>query len=658
MPTLWSQSLIPTLREVPAEAEVPSHQLMLRAGLIRKLGAGMYSYLPLGLRSLQKAMAIIREEMASAGAVEVLMPALVPLELYKQTGRDEAYGDNLFRVKDRHGREQALGPTHEEVITEMIGATCGSYRDLPKTLYQIQTKFRDEFRPRFGVLRSREFQMKDAYSFHTAVDGEGGLNETYQKQYDAYCRIFSRCGLPYVTVEAESGPIGGSASHEFMVPSPTGEDTILESDKGNYAANVEKCEIGPRKFSEIFTNAHTLQGVGTHAQESIGVLPAAPPTGELEQVHTPGCPGIEDVITFFKKNLGTKLKPQNMLKTLVFEASLKSPEEVKKEHEFEAAHTPDERQFVNERFFVLAVVRGDHDVNEGKLKQAVRAINPDIQTVALMEPHDALRHDFIIGFVGPHAAINEPLTQLIIDPDAAVEQFWVAGANEKDHHVKHFNWKRDLLDKLTNHDVKGNDDRVLVTDIRNTVDGDPSPKNDGGVLHTRKGIEVGHVFKLGDKYSKAMNITTLLPDNSRMHPIMGCYGIGVNRILAAAIESDKGHDENGIVWSPAIAPYRVLITPIKFDGRAKDLALKLASELEARGGNPGPIDVLIDDRDERPGVKFKDADLIGIPVRITLGDKALAEDKVEIKARNGSNGPKGELVPITDAVNRVMELLH
>ena len=390
MPTLWSQTLIPTTRQVPAEAEVPSHQLLLRAGFIHKLGAGIYDYLPLGLRCLQKIMGIIREEMNAAGAVEVLLPTLQPVELWEQTGRRTAYGENLFVVQDRHGREQALGPTHEEVITQLIASHIESYRQLPLTLYQIQTKFRDEFRPRFGVLRSREFQMKDAYSFHLELEGPGGLDETYQKQYDAYRRIFKRCGLPYEVVEAEAGPIGGSASHEFMVPSPTGEDIILKSDKGNYAANMEKCEIGKRDYDL-----------------------AAVSTGSLEDVHTPGCPGIDDVAAFFKKELKTKLKPQNMLKTLVCRTG---------------------------KLWVLAIVRGDHELNVVKLRAVCG--QPDLE---LAEDTEAREAGFTIGFVGPHVAVNRDDVLLVIDPDAAQGGFWVTGANKIDHHVKHFNWQRDVI---------------------------------------------------------------------------------------------------------------------------------------------------------------------------------------------------------------------
>ena len=575
----WTQTLIPTSRQVPADAEVPSHQLMLRAGFIRKLGSGSYSYLPLGLRSLHKAISIIRQEMADAGAEELLMPTMQPIELWEQTGRREAYGENLFVVQDRHGRLQALGPTHEEVITELVGAYIESYKDLPKTLYQIQTKFRDEFRPRFGVLRSREFLMKDAYSFHLTLDGPGGLDETYRKQYEAYCRIFTRAGLPFEIVEAESGPIGGSASHEFMVPSPTGEDTIMKSDKGNYAANVEKAEIGTRN--------HSFDGK---------------PTGDLDKVNTPDCPAIEDVCKFMK------VKPQHMLKTLVCQS---------------------------ERGWVLAIVRGDHDLNESKLG------------LSLADEREARDARFSIGFVGPHAAAGRDDVTLIIDHDAAKgDQFWATGANEIDYHVKHFNWQRDVLDQVPA-------ERVVVKEIRNAIDGDPSPKNDGGTLHATKGIEVGHVFKLGTKYTNSLNVKVANEKNEQMPVIMGCYGIGVNRILASAIERNGGHDADGIIWPTSIAPFAVLITPIKYEGQAKDVADKLAAELEAAG-----LDVLIDDRDERPGVKFKDADLIGIPIRITIGEKGLAEGKVEVKARDGSNGSKGEAIAIDQATKKIQEMLN
>ena len=620
MPDRWTQTLIPTLRQAPADAEVPSHRLMLRAGFIRKLGSGSYSYLPLGMRSLHKVMTIIREEMNAAGAQEVFLPTLQPVDLWQRTGRREAYGENLFVVTDRHGRQVALGPTHEEVITDLIGGYVESYRDLPLTLYQIQTKFRDEFRPRFGVLRSREFLMKDAYSFHLAMQGEGGLDEIYKRQYQAYCRIFERCGLPYEVVEAESGPIGGSASHEFMVPSPTGEDTILQSEHG-YAANVEKCEIGERGVSEIFRNL-----AEAHGFRSVGFTAASPPTGELEQVHTPDTPGIDDVIAFFKREHKTKLKPQNMLKTLVC------------------------RDARGE--WVVAVVRADHELNEAKLG------------ATLADERESREAGFAVGFVGPQVVTRREDVRLVIDPDAARDQFWVTGANEVDHHVKHFHWQRDVLGELPTPTLSepeagasetSGTPRITIADIRNAVAGDPAPSSGGrggGTLRETKGIEVGHVFKLGDKYTRALDVTVNDECNQPIHPLMGCYGIGVNRILAAAIERDGGHDESGIIWPAAIAPYRVLIVPIKYESEVREVTDRLAAALEEHG-----LDVLIDDRDQRPGVKFNDADLIGIPLRLVVGDKGLKEGNIELKARDGSLGERGEAVAVDAAVGRTLALL-
>jgi len=628
MPTFWSKSLIPTARNVPAEAVVPSHQLMLRAGLIRQLGAGAYEYLPLGYRALRKAMDIVREEMDAAGAVEVFLPTLHPIELWELTGRRAAYGDNLFVVKDRHGRESALGPTHEEVFTEMTKAFVESYRQLPITLYQIQTKFRDEYRPRFGVLRSREFQMKDAYSFDTTREG---LDKSYDAMYNAYIKIFQRCGIPIRIVEAESGPIGGSASHEFMVPSPTGEDVILESDKGNYAANMEKCEIGTRD--------ENIEGE---------------PTGELEKVHTPNCPGIVEVGKLMKT------KTKNMLKTLVFKVNgIKPPEQRV------MSGVPADAKWL------LCVVRGDHEVNEGKLR---RRCDMEIELADEREARDA---GFAIGYVGPHAAVGREDTVVFADHDVMQGGFWVTGANEADHHVKHFNWNRDyLMPRITAmkplepvRDIDGStytppSPSILDTaDLRNAVEGDPSPKNDGGILRSTKGIEIGHVFKLGTKYTQAMDFTVVDETNNRIPVLMGCYGIGVNRILASAIErkdaQHNGHDENGIIWPAAIAPFQVCITPIKYEGALKETADKLAAEIESLRSPVGPCtffhpDVIIDDREERPGVKFKDADLVGFPVRITIGDKALAEGKVEIKARTAA---KAELIPVAEAAAKVIELL-
>ena len=636
----WTQTLIPTLRQPPAEAVAPSHQLMLRAGLIQQVAAGTYAYLPLGWRSLHKVMSIIRQEMDRAGAIEVFLPALQPIEWWEQTGRRADYGENLFVVKDRHGREQALGPTHEEVITKMIGAYVSSYRQLPINLYQIQTKFRDEFRPRFGVLRSREFQMKDAYSFDLTVEA---LDQSYQAMYDAYCRIFDRCGLQYEVVEAESGPIGGSASHEFMVPSPTGEDTILKSDQGNYAANIEKCEIGGRTISQAFaplTKAQGLPALGSQAQECLGFQPAAEPTGELEKVHTPGMASIEDICGFMK------VKPRHMLKTLVCRFNWQGavpPERVPFLQQFGYAG-----QMYVDLDALIAVLRGNHELNIGKLAQAVeRSLGHNgkykVSSVELLEDDLCQRMGFSVGFVGPQIAAKIRGICLVVDPDAAQDQFWASGANDVDHHVKHFNWERDVLDPLG--DAAG--DYVIVADIRNAQDGDSSPHNDGGVLHESKGIEVGHVFKLGIKYTKAMKVTVLDENNKEVPPIMGCYGIGVNRILAAALESDAGHDDNGIIWPVQIAPYHVLITPVRYEGQMQQVADELHDKLTAAG-----LDVLLDDRIERPGVKFKDADLIGIPLRLTVGEKGLKTGEIEFKPRAAD---QAEMVKLENAVDRALQ---
>ncbi|HYO09721.1 MAG TPA: proline--tRNA ligase [Tepidisphaeraceae bacterium] len=582
----WSQTLIPTTKETPADAKIVSHQLMLRAGLIRQLTAGVYDFLPLGLRSLQKAAAIVREEMNRIGGAEVLLPAMNPIELWQRTGREQQYGGLMFRLKDQHGRSSVLAPTHEEVITELVGAYVNSYKQLPLTLYQIQTKFRDEERPRFGLLRVREFLMKDAYSFHAGVDS---LNKTYDDMYAAYQRIFTRCGLPFVIVEAESGPIGGSASHEFMSACEAGEDIIVTSDKGNYAANVEKAEIGDRP--------HNL---------------AAEPTGALEKVHTPNLPGIEDVGKFMK------VKPKNMLKTLVFQVSgFGVPGSGE---DGDAPSSPDTRHPKPETRFawVVAVVRGDHDVNEAKLKKAAKA-SFDIDEITMLDTPE-VRATWAIGFVGPDAAVKRADTVVVVDPDAAQGGFWLTGANEVDYHVKHFNWTRDAGDAIN--DPK----KLAVADIRNAAAGDPSPKNDGGVLQARRGIEIGHVFKLGTRYSEQLD-ATVLDDKGQSNPIiMGCYGIGIGRILIAAIEAL--HDDKGIVWPAAIAPYSVVITPIKYEGDVKEAADLLYLQLTGAG-----VDVILDDRDARPGFKFADADLIGFPVRINVGDRGLKEGKVEVKAR-------------------------
>lgn len=602
-------TFIPTTREAPADAETPSHIFLTRAGYIRKVTAGVYSFLPLGLRVLRKIEAIVREEMNAIGSSELLLPALMPIELFSGTKRDVEYGDLLFTLEDRHGRKQFLGPTHEEVITETLGACVPSYKSLPICVYQIQTKYRDEFRPRAGLLRGREFLMKDAYSFHTSVEGAGGLNETYDRMYQAYVNIFTRCGLNFTAVEAEAGPIGGSASHEFMVNCDTGEDTILVCPASGYAANVEKCEIGTR----------TPPSRGYFVGE---------PTGTLEQVHTPNCPGIEDVAKLLK------VKPENMLKTVVFKVIPRDAQE--------ATKYPGD-------WWVVACVRGDHDVNEGKVRDACGC------KIELANADEARAFGFEIGYVSPRAVVGKHQTLLLVDPDAAAgfddakgkSRFWVTGADCKDHHIKHFNWQRDLgKDPVA---AMGPGDCFFeVASIRNAVAGDPSPRAAGVALEAKRGMEVGHIFKLGTKYSQAMGFSIMDASQERRPVIMGCYGIGVSRTVAACVE--MSHDANGIIWPAPIAPYHVLITLMKPDDRLSKAASDLAATLADHG-----MDVLIDDRDERPGVKFNDADLIGIPVRVTVGAKALDEGCFEIKHRRDVN--KSALVPVADAVATCVSLL-
>ncbi|MCC7292751.1 MAG: proline--tRNA ligase [Phycisphaerales bacterium] len=547
----WSQFFIVTAKETPADAVVPSHQLMLRAGLIRQVVAGAYTYLPLGLRTLRKIEAIVREEMNRAGAIEVSMPAMHPIELWEQTGRVAAMGDVLLRL---HGRgddwrsRTVLGPTHEEIITEHARTYINSYKQLPVTFYQIQTKFRGEARPKSGVLRTREFLMKDAYSFHTSKHGPGGLDDGYQAMYDAYCRIFARCGLPYIAVEADSGPIGGDASHEFMVETDAGEDFLVKSEDGSYAANLERAEVAPVEDGKDGRNA------------------------PLTVVPTPGHTTIEQVSAFLR------CTPARMIKTIIYVADGQP---------------------------LIALVRGDHNVNEPKLKRVAGVLNLEPADPALIK--NLTEAD--VGYAGPVGLSN---VRIIADQAVTVMHDAITGANRTDHHLTGVNPGRDFEIKES-------------ADIREAVPGDRA-KN-GAPLTFRKCIEVGHVFKLGTKYSDALG-ATFLDEKGASHPmIMGCYGIGVNRILAAAIEAS--HDANGIIWPASIAPFRVIICSL--DTREADVmstSEKLHDELESRG-----VDVLWDDRDQRPGVKFKDADLIGIPVRITVGKKGLAEGVVEVTTR-------------------------
>ena len=574
----WSRTLIPTSREVPADADILSHQLMVRAGLVRRLSAGIYDWLPLGWRAMQKICGIMRQEMSRIDAEEIQMPAVVPAELWKQTGRYFDYGPLLFKLKDRKDAEMILGPTHEEIVTELVKASVSSHKQLPLTLYQIQQKFRDEARPRSGLLRVREFIMKDAYSFHSSLDS---LGQTYHDMFNAYVRIFKRCGVTAIPVEAESGPIGGDASHEFICPCAAGEDVIARSEDGSYAANLERADRQiPADVSFPIASADVA--------------------AQLQRIHTPGAASMEQVCAFLH------VASQQMIKTLVFARS-------------EAAGGG----------FAVACVRGDHEVNEAKLRRLVGHVQ-------LADDAAARAAGFVIGFVGPHV-VNQTGAQLVIDPDALAMTAAVTGANETDYHVTNFNW--------INHVEAQHRSKAQVADIRNVVEGDKSPG--GSRLTLDKGIELGHVFKLGTKYSKALG-AVYLDDKQQSQPmIMGCYGIGPGRIIVAALETLS--DKDGIVWPVNIAPFEVLITPIRYEGQAKTVADELHAQLAARG-----VDVLLDDRDQRPGVKFKDGDLIGIPLRIVLGEKGLATGQVELKRRTSATP---EMLPLENLADRLGKII-
>jgi prolyl-tRNA synthetase len=567
----YSNLLIPTLKETPAEAEVVSHKLMLRAGMIRKLAAGIYTYLPLGYRVIRKVEQIVRDEMNRAGAQEVLMPAVQPASLWQESGRWEHYGKELLRFNDRKDTEFCIGPTHEEVITDLVRMNVRSYRELPLNLYQIQTKFRDEIRPRFGLMRGREFIMKDAYSFDR---DEAGAEESYRKMYDAYSRIFERCGLAFRAVEADTGSIGGSFSHEFMVMADTGEDAVAVCDSCNYAANTERAEI--------------RKEVGDTGDSK---TPGAAP----EEVTTPGKKSVEEVASFLK------VTSDLLIKTIVVA-----------DGEGQAA---------------VGLVRGDHELNEIKLKNRlgwdsiVLADERTIQQVTGGPP----------GYSGPVGLTGVPV---IADHAVALMQNAVVGANRADLHLQNVAIERDFR---PDH----------YADIRTARDGDGCPRCRGSLSITR-GIEVGHIFKLGTKYSDALGATFLDEDGRSKPMIMGCYGIGVGRTAAAAIE--QNHDKDGICWPLPISPFSVLVLPLNVKSEdVKDRAEKIYVELTAQG-----VDVLLDDRNERPGFKFKDADLIGIPVRVVIGDKGLKEGIVELKVRKS-----GELlkVPIDEAGEKILALL-
>lgn len=544
---LVSKFLLATLKETPHDAELISHRLMLRAGMIRKLASGLYTWLPLGWRVLQKVNQIVRAEMDKSGALEMLMPAVQPAELWQESSRWEQYGPELLRLRDRHQREFCVGPTHEEVITDIARRELKSYKQLPLTLYQIQTKFRDEIRPRFGVMRAREFVMKDAYSFD--IDHEG-LKKSYQTMYDAYCNIFNRLGVEYRAVLADSGSIGGDFSCEFQILANSGEDLIVYSDGSDYAANIEKAEAKP---------SAELQA----------------PTQALQKIATPGVKTIPEVVNFLK----TEVK--KTIKTL-FVKGVESP-------------------------IVGLVLRGDHEVNAIKAQNLACIVSP-LEFVDEASVANVLKVGF--GSLGP---VNLPVPY-VVDTEAALLSDFCCGANEEGYHFRGVNWGRDVACEL-------------VADIRNVVEGDLSP--DGkGTLHFTRGIEVGHVFQLNLKYSEPMQATVLNEQGKNIPLLMGCYGLGVSRLVAAIIE--QSHDENGIIWPNAVAPFQVVIVPLRLNqsSKVKEVTMKLYKELQEQG-----FEVLLDDRNERPGVMFADMDLIGIPHRIVVGDRGLEQGMVEYKSR-------------------------
>ena len=577
-----SQFLISTLKEAPADAEVPSHQLMMRAGMVKKLGAGIYTYMPMGLRVIRKVEAIVREEMNRAGAIELSMPVIQPAELWQETGRFEKMGPELLRVKDRHTRDYVVQPTSEEVVTDIARQEIKSYKQLPKNFYQIQTKFRDERRPRFGLLRGREFTMKDAYSFDRDV---ASAKASYQVMAQAYRRIFDRFGLTYRAVAADSGAIGGDLSEEFQVIAATGEDAIVYSTGSDYAANMEKAEA--------------LAPAG----------PRAAPTAPMAKVATPGKSTCVDVAEY----LGLPL--ENSLKSLVV-----------------ATDERDEAGSVVKSQVRLLLIRGDRSMNEVKVGKIPGLADFRFATLAEIDEHFGCEP----GYLGP-VGLKKPL-RVVADREVALMSDWICGANEVDFHITGVNWGRDLPEP------------DVVADLRNVVVGDASP--DGhGELAIERGIEVGHIFYLGTKYSKAMN-ATFLDVNGKPQPMeMGCYGIGITRLPAAAIE--QNHDARGIIWPDALAPFTVVLCPISPDRfpEVKAAADALYADLLAAG-----VDVILDDRNERPGAMFADWELIGVPHRITLGDRGLKEGMVEYQHRRdtaATSVPVGEIAALVRSRIRV-----
>ncbi|MDR1319375.1 MAG: proline--tRNA ligase [Treponema sp.] len=614
----FSQTLIPTLREVPADAVIASHRLMFRAGLIRKLANGLFAYLPLGLRSFRKVEQIIREEMDAAGALEIKPTVVVPGDLWKESGRWETMGDALLKVKNRLGADFVVSPTAEEAFTSIVRDELSSYRQLPLALYQINTKYRDEVRPRYGVMRGREFVMKDAYSWH---GDDESLDATYRDMGRAYRRIFRRCGLTVIPVKADSGAMGGSGSEEFMVESEIGDNTLLLCGDCDYAANVEKAgckpdfDPGPRFVSAA-------------AEPAKDAAPSAPP---IEKIDTPAVKTIDELCAFLKTDA------RQFIKTLIYRA-------VNVEFDLEkgdaAAGTgpapgcsglerrrpAPEAPFVYPEAFFAVAIRGDLDVNEVKLAAALKA-----GEVALASDADVVRLTGApLGFAGPVGLRNLPV---IADCTVTAMDDAVTGALAKDLHYRHAAYGRDF-------------EAWMITDVRTVKAGDRCPLCGGG-LYEKKGNELGHIFKLGLKYTRSMNVSFLDENGKSRVPTMGCYGIGLDRTLASVIE--EHHDDAGIIWPASVAPFHVIIVPIKYEGAVKAAADKIAEELEKAG-----IEVLLDDRNERPGVKFNDADLVGIPWRVTIGEKGLGQSTplVEVKRRSEK---ENQSIALNEAAARLAE---
>jgi prolyl-tRNA synthetase len=559
-----SQYLLSTLKETPSDAVVISHQLLLRAGMIRRLASGLYTWLPMGLRVLRKVEAVVREEMNAAGALEVLMPLIQPAELWQESGRWEEYGPELLRLKDRHGREFCAGPTHEEVITDLARNELNSYKQLPINLYQIQTKFRDEIRPRFGLMRGREFIMKDAYSFH---QDQASLQQTYDRMHQAYCNVFTRLGLNFRPVQADTGSIGGTGSHEFHVLAESGEDDIAFSDSSDYAANIEKAEAVPREAA---------RGAATE---------------ELRLVDTPNTKTIADLVSQFGLSI------EKTVKTLVVHGS-------------EAGK------------LIALIIRGDHELNEIKAANLEQVANP------LVFASDAELRDAIGAGAGSLGPLNLPLP-CIVDRSVALMSDFGIGANIDDKHYFGVNWERDLP-------------LPAVADLRNVVAGDPSPDGQG-TLVIKRGIEVGHIFQLGTKYSTALNCQVLGENGKPVILTMGCYGIGVSRVVAAAIE--QNFDERGILWNDTLAPFQVALVPLRYETEVvREATDKLYAQLTAAG-----FEVLLDDRDKKtsPGIKFADMELIGIPHRIVVSDRGLADGNLEYKSRRET---EPQAIPAADVL--------